>query len=247
MYQPCLQFPDLVGQRDLHTAKVEWSVAFVVCISAPPDDSHSVCPCALLAFAPRTWNIVSIAKQEASRYKKTCLLLPQTHGSPVPRWLSEQTGEQHSCEYVGTKSQLTKHSKSIRLEWLLYPCSVETHGVWITLDWNMQNWQKASKSDDLVLASCSDDIAPTVFWTSCLMRPQIRRSWTCLERCACFTRYFSQTIEYHRISDFKSWSKLSFVEINIGKSQIVSDNGCRRCLRHFHGYLTCTGCQCSNL
>lgn len=49
--------------------------AFVVCISAPPDDLHSVCPCALLAFAPGTWNIFRIAKQEASSYKKKCVLL----------------------------------------------------------------------------------------------------------------------------------------------------------------------------
>lgn len=217
MYQPCLQFPDLVGQRDLHNGKVQWSVAthslyasqrlLTICI-------RSVLVHFLLLHLEHGIFLGSPNKK-LQVTKKNVFFYAQTHGSPVPRWLSEQTGEQHSCEYVGPTKKLTKHSKSTG--WNEHSC--ETHSLAfydsdlesVSLDHTWlehaelaksikKRWPRACK---LLRGHCAHSVLNFLLDT-----PQIRRSWTCLERCSCFSRYFGRTLDYHRRSkDFKSWNE----------------------------------------
>lgn len=56
------------------------------------------------------------------KLQKNVFFYAQTHSSPVPQWLSEQTGEQHSCEYVGPTKKTDKTLKVHRLEWAFMRC-----------------------------------------------------------------------------------------------------------------------------
>ena len=97
--------------------------AFVVCISAPPDDLHSVCPCALLAFAPRTCNIV----QEASSYKKMSSSTPKLTAHLFRNGCLNRLESSIPANMLAPQNKMTKHSKSTG--WNEHSCDVDTHSL----------------------------------------------------------------------------------------------------------------------
>ena len=115
--------------------------------------------------------------------------------------------------------KLTRHSKSIRLEWASMrfwdqlPCFL-CFVSWVSdfgshlIGTRRTAKKKCPRACKLLRGHCAHSVLNFL-----LDAPQFRRSWTCLERCSCFRSYFGRTKEYHRISkNFKTWNAWNFVE-----------------------------------
>ena len=223
MYQPCLQFPDLVGQRDLHNGKVQYY-----------NDLSQRIRCMHLRASWRFAFGLSLCTSCFCTLNMEYCKYRQTRSSKLQKKMSSSTPK--LMAHLFRDGCLNRLESSIPANMLApqkvnwqntqspsgcngYPCDVETHSLAfhdsdlesVSLDHTWlehaelaksikKRWPRACK---LLRGHCAHSVLNFLLDT-----PQIRRSWTCLERCSCFTRYFGRTLDYHRRSkDFKSWNE----------------------------------------